>query len=486
MNQRDQDTLLSGLGTLTRGNVIPGAEADSYLQEWRRLWPGQCLAVARPGSTEEAADIVRFCQEHALPVVPQGGNTGLVGGQSPQDERSVVISLERMKRIGPVNAHAATLYTQAGATLSEVQEAAREAGMLFPVSMASEGSAQVGGAISTNAGGISVLAYGTMRERVLGLEVVLPDGRIWNGQRALRKDNTGYDLKQIFMGAEGTLGLITGAVLRLAPAPKDRVTLWLAVETAEDAVSLFHRLSGACGPALTSFELISAAALDLAFRHNSALRAPVGARTEYHVLAEISIFETISAEDLAMAALGPALENGTVADAALATSGGQRSAMWALREALPEAQAAPRAQIKHDATLPVAAIPEFLLRAGQAVETCMPGIRPVPFGHLGDGNLHYNLLAPEGMDPEAFAPHTSRISQAVYDIVQTMDGSISAEHGIGRLKRELLAMTKSDVELSLMRTLKHSLDPKGIMNPGILFDPKSMDRFETGVNTAGR
>lgn len=442
-----------------------GGDAEPHLREWRGLWTGRCLAVVAPAETAEAARVVQFCRRHGLPIVPQGGNTGLVGGQTPTDPRAVAIACDRMADILALDAEAGTITVQAGASLAQVQAAAAAEGLMFPVTMASEGSAQIGGAIATNAGGIGVLAHGSMRAQVLGLEVVLPDGRVWDGLRALRKDNTGYDLKQLFIGAEGTLGLITAAVLRLAPAPRDRATLWLSVGDPAAAVAVLADLRRACGPALTACELISPAALDVALRHDPRQRAPVaGPADGWHVLAEIAGYGEDDPQALVEAALAPALESGRVLDAALATSGAQRAALWALREGLTESQARMAAQIKHDIAVPVARVADFLDRADAAVRTLMPTARPVPFGHLGDGNVHYNIVA-ETPVPD---PLIAAVTSAVHAAALACGGTISAEHGIGQLKRAAMSGIKSAVELDLMAAVKRALDPDGLMNPGKL------------------
>lgn len=457
--------LIDGLRAIVgdRG-VRLGADAAPHLTEWRGLWPGRCLAVAAPDGPEQVAGVVQFCLRHGLPVVPQGGNTGLVGGQAPSDPRAVVIACDRMARILELDAQAGTITAQAGATLAQVQAAAGAEQLMFPVSMASEGSAQIGGSIATNAGGISVLAHGSMRAQVLGLQAVLPDGRIWDGLRALRKDNTGYDLKQLFIGSEGTLGIVTAAVLRLVPAPRDQATLWLAVPSPAAAVALLAGLARACGPMLTACELISSAALDVALRHAASHRVPVDPNHGWHMLAEISTQADGLSQTLAEAVLGPALEAGHVLDAALASSGAQRAAMWALREGLTESQARAGAQIKHDIAVPVARISGFLAAADAAVHALMPMARTVPFAHLGDGNVHYNVLS-----AAPFPEHLRlAITGAVHDIALDHGGTISAEHGIGQLKREAMSAIKTATELDLMVALKRAIDPQGLMNPGKL------------------
>lgn len=464
----DIPALLDRLGAIVGpANLLTGGDAAARLAEWRGLWAGECLALTRPGSTAEVAALMRLCAANALAVVPRGGNTGLVGGQVPMSDRAVAICLDRMSRIGAADRSAGTIRAEAGATLAAVRQAAAEAGMLFPVSLAAEGTAQIGGTIATNAGGTAVLAHGSMRAQVLGLEVVLPDGRIWDGMRALRKDNTGYDLKQLFIGSEGTLGIVTAAVLRLVPAPRDHATVWLSLETPEQALEILSRLSAALGPGLTTFELISAGALDVLRDHDPSRQPPVEAEGAWHVLAEASVFGAQDSDALVLPVLETLLEEGIALDAALASSLAQRQALWALREDLTETQSRAGAQIKHDISLPLAAIPAFLERAGAALRERMPGVRIVPFGHLGDGNLHYNLLAPRGED-DGFRARSAALSTLVHDLVLELGGSISAEHGIGRLKRDEMGQIKSAVELDLMHRLKAALDPEGRLNPGVM------------------
>lgn len=441
-----------------------GDDAAPHLREWRGLWAGRCLAVVAPSDAGQVAQVVTLCHRHGLPVVPQGGNTGLVGAQTPTDPRAVVIACDRMTGILDLNPAAATITVQAGTTLAQVQTAAAAKGLMFPLSMASEGSAQIGGAIATNAGGIGVLAHGSMRAQVLGLQAVLPDGRIWDGLRALRKDNTGYDLKQLFIGAEGTLGIVTAATLRLVPAPRERATLWLALADPAAAVALLGDLARAAGPGLTAFELISPAALDLALAHDPHRRPPLPVSAGWHVLAEISGQAEGAAQELAETVLAPALDKGLALDAALASSGAQRAAMWALREGLTESQARMAAQIKHDIAVPVAQVPAFLAAADATVHALAPELRPVPFGHLGDGNMHYNLVCDRVPDPSLVAA----VTQAVHDAALRTGGTISAEHGIGLLKRDAMPAIKSETELDLMRAIKRAIDPQGLMNPGKL------------------
>jgi FAD/FMN-containing dehydrogenase len=449
-------------------NVLTAAaDVDPFLNDWRGRYRGRARAVVRPGSTGEVAAIVRACCEGAVPIVPQGGNTGLCGGATPStDGDALVVSLVRMRRLRALDAENATITVEAGMPLASVQQAAADAGLLFPLSLAAEGTATIGGNLSTNAGGTAVLRFGNARELVLGLEVVLPDGRVLDALRALRKDNTGYDLKQLFVGAEGTLGIVTAAVLKLFPAPRARATAWVAIASPRDAVALLRALRQALSDRLTGFELMSEVALGFALRHFAKLRNPVPGHP-WHALVQADD----AAEGSALArqlekALADAIEAGVARDAAIAQTLEQADAMWALRENISDAQKIEGPNIKHDIALPVSAIPEFL-REGQArLEAEFPGVRFVVFGHLGDGNLHYNLSAPAGVAADAFMAQAPRANRIVHDLVAARAGSISAEHGIGQLKRGELVRYKSDTELDVMRAVKHALDPRGLMNPG--------------------
>jgi len=405
-------------------------------------------------------------------VVPQGGNTGLCGGATPlADGAAVVVNLSRLRRIRSVDAANNALCAEAGVPLAAVQAAAQEADRLFPLALASEGSCEVGGVISTNAGGVQVLRYGNTRELVLGLEVVLPDGQIWDGLRALRKDNTGYDLKQLFIGAEGTLGIVTAATLKLFARPCAVVTAWLAVASPAAAVELLGRLRAAVGDRVTAFELISRASLDLVLQHIPGTRDPLGQPSPWYVLLELS--DTVTGDTLAgllEAELAATIAEGRVIDGAIATSESQAQALWQLRENISEAQKREGISIKHDISVPVSAIPGFLDAAGAALAAAYPGLRIVCFGHLGDGNLHYNLSRPVCGENDEFIARSGEVNRIVYDRVAERGGSISAEHGIGQLKRELLPDYKSAVEIDLMRRIKQAFDPRGLMNPGKVID----------------
>ena len=461
-------------GIVGTKNVITDADAMvPYLKEWRDLFRGKAQGIVRPGSTAEVAELVKLAAKTGTVLVPQGGNTGLVGGQIPISEgREVILSLQRLDKIRAVDTDGDTMIVEAGVTLKRAQDAAEAAGRLFPLSLASEGSCTIGGNLSTNAGGTAVLAYGNARELCMGLEVVLPDGRIWNGLRQLRKDNTGYDLKNLFIGAEGTLGIITAAVLKLFPAPAARATAFLAVPDPAAALELLNAAKAGAGGTLTTFELMPRIGMDFVLRHASGTRDPLSESSPWYVLMEVSAQQASGLDEHVEAFLGEALEKGIVTDAALAGSLSQRADFWKLREMLSEVQTYEGGSIKHDVSVPIHATPEFLARAIAAVEAMVPGCRPVPFGHLGDGNIHFNVSQPVGADKAGFLARWSEMNEAVHAIVAELHGSISAEHGIGRLKRDLLPGVKDPVELDLMRTIKKTLDPQGILNPGAVLAAK--------------
>jgi len=443
------------------------AEMAPYLTDWRGRFHGHALAVARPQSTPEVAAVVHACVEAGVALVPQGGNTGQCGGATPDASgHAVVVSLARMDRVRAIDHDNATLTVEAGATLVAVQEAAREAGLMFPLSLAAEGSCTIGGNLSTNAGGTAVLRYGNTRELVLGVEVVLPDGRIWDGLRGLRKDNTGYDLKQLFIGAEGTLGIVTAVVVKLFAAPRSRGTALVAVADAGAAVQLLRRLKPVLGDRLVGFELMSAYSMQLSQKHMPALPDPLPGHPWYALVQADDSADTSTVAELLESALGAAIEAGIAKDATIAQSLEQAADLWALRENIAEAQRREGPNIKHDISLPVSAIPRFLDEAAGALTLAFPGLVFVTFGHLGDGNLHYNLAAPPGASADAFMANTERANRIVHDLVAAHGGSISAEHGIGQMKREELVRYKSEVELDLMRAIKRALDPRGTMNPG--------------------
>ncbi len=448
------------------------ADTASFFSDWRGRYQGDGLCVVRPGSSTEVASVVACCAAAGVAVVAQGGNTGLVGGATPLGPAAfpsgeVVVSLARLNKIRTLDLDNNTITVEAGCILQQVQEAAAAAGRLFPLSIAAEGSATIGGNLSTNAGGVQVLRYGNMRELTLGLEVVLADGRIWNGLRGLRKDNTGYDLKHLFIGAEGTLGLITCAVLKLFPAPAARATAWVALRDPAAAVVLLSRLREKCGERISAFEIIGRTALELVVRHIPGSRDPLTEVHDWQVLAELS--DTLAGFDLDGALerlLAEEIDAGRVVDAAIAQSQAQAAALWQLRENISEAQKKEGVSIKHDISVPVSSIAEFIGRADEALVRRFPGVRIVCFGHIGDGNLHYNLSKPAALANADFIAQTEAVNLIVHDLANDLSGSISAEHGLGQLKREEILRYKSAVEMDLLRGVKQLLDPAGVMNPG--------------------
>jgi len=443
-------------------------EIGPYATDWRKRYRGRAVAVVRPASTAEVAAVVRACAETRTGIVPQGGNTGLCGAATPDGSGSqIVLNLSRMNRVRAVDTYNNTITAEAGCVLANLQKAAEEAGRLFPLSLASEGSCEIGGNLSTNAGGTAVLRYGNARDLVLGLEVVLPSGEIWDGLRGLRKDNTGYDLKQLFVGAEGTLGVITAAVLKLFPLPRSRATAVVALQDPESALDLLKRTLEEGGERLSGFELFSGFCLSLVLKHFKDVAAPFAGRFPHYVLMELSDTRPGNAlASLAESILGAALEEKRILDAAIAQSDTQARAFWKLREFISEAQAHEGPNIKHDVSIPISAIPEFIRTTDVKLATAYPGVRMVTFGHLGDGNLHYNVSAPDGVAPDVFVKETAAVNRIVHDSVAGFRGSISAEHGLGQLKREEIRRYKSSLELGLMRSIKGVLDPNGIMNPG--------------------
>ena len=448
-----------------KGWIGDAVGMEPYLIEERGLYRGACDMVVLPRTTTEAASVVSHCARAGVPIVPQGGNTGLVGGGVP--EGGIVLSTARLDRIREIDPLNHTITAEAGCVLANVQAAAGEAGAYFPLSLAAEGSCRIGGNLSTNAGGVAVLRYGNARDLVLGLEVVLPDGQVWDGLRRLRKDNTGYDLKQLFIGAEGTLGIITAAVLKLFPAPRARVTVLAALPGVDAVMDLFARVREGFGDALGAFEVISRIGLDIGLEHIPGVIDPFQSRHGYYALMEVTSPRTGEGlRESLEAHLSDALEKGIAADAVIAFSERQAQELWRIREAVPEAQKLEGGSIKHDVSVPVSRVARFIERATGAVEKDLPGVRVLAFGHLGDGNIHFNLLQPKAMDRDDFLSRWDRMNRLVHDIAVELDGSFSAEHGIGKLKRGDMERYKSAVELDLMRTLKSALDPKNIMNPG--------------------
>ena len=458
--------------------IVSDAERGPYEVDWRDAYHGRAAAVVRPASTDEVARVVALLAELGVPIVPQGGNTSLCGASVPDASGSqVIVNLSRMNRVRAVDAQNNTMTVEAGCVLAAAQQAAEQHDRFFPLSLGSEGSCEIGGNLSTNAGGTGVLRYGNTRELVLGLEVVLPDGRVWDGLRGLRKDNTGYDLKHLFVGAEGTLGIITAAVLKLFPRPRSQATAFVAVESPAKAVALLSHLREHCGERVTSFELIARICLDLVFKHIPGARDPLPAPSPWYVLVELS--DSTPGDALATLfeeSLGAAIEGGLVLDAALAASKAQQQEFWKLRENISEAQKVEGPSIKHDVSVPVSRVAEFIERADAELKKRFPDVRIVAFGHAGDGNIHYNcsmIPAPLNGDPRssrdeasAFHAKAPEVNHVVYEVVTSLNGSISAEHGLGQLKREEIKRYKSALELDLMRAIKRTLDPKELMNPG--------------------
>jgi D-lactate dehydrogenase (cytochrome) len=449
--------------------VLAGADAAPLLRDERGLYEGAAALVVRPGSTEECAAVVRVCHDARIGVVPQGGNTGYCGGATPFDgeRRQILLSLARMNRVREVDPVGFTLTAEAGVVLKRAQEAASAEGMLFPLSMGSEGSAQIGGNLSTNAGGLAVLRYGTMRELVLGLEVVLPNGAVLEELKALRKDNTGYDGKALFLGAEGTLGVITAAVLKLFPEPRTRATAWVAVASVAAACKLLGRARRASGDQVVSAEYVSRRSLELVLQHVDGARDPLDSRAEHYMLLELaSADEDDRLRDKLERVLESGLAAGEVLDGTIATSEAQRRGLWLLRERVPEAERRSGGSVKHDVSVRIGRIGEFLERV-QPELARIASHRLSIYGHIGDGNLHFNVLPPAGESIDAFrARAAGSLSACVHDTAAALGGSFSAEHGVGVLKVRELARYKSEAALALMRTLKQALDPHGIMNPG--------------------
>ncbi len=438
-----------------------------YIREMRDMYSGRASLVLRPGSTQEVAQILALANEYAIPVVPQAGNTGLVGGQTPMGGE-ILLSVSRLKKVRAVDPEGFTITVEAGLTLAEVQRAADDANRLFPLSLPSEGTCQIGGNLSTNAGGVNALVYGTARSLVLGLEVVLADGRVWNGLSQLKKDNTGYDLKDLFIGAEGTLGIITAAVLKLFPKPVEKATAFVGLPDLDSALALFTLGQEIAGSSLTAFEVMKHIVLDTIVKHARGARNPFPASEHpgYALLETSGLTADGSAERLLTDTLMTASERGVITDAVVAGSLGQARDFWYVRESYSEAQKPLGGSIKNDVSVPVHAIPEFIRRADAAMERICPGCRPIPIAHFGDGNIHYNISQPEGMAKDAYMALWDDMVHAVHAEVLALNGSISAEHGIGQMKVPELAEVKGPVAMDLMRGIKQAFDPKGILNPG--------------------
>ncbi len=469
--QQSTTPLVSALIKLLgpQGVLTSPEDLEPHVVDWRGVYRGKTAAVARPSNTREVAAVMALCAESGVPVVPQGGNTGMCGASIPNaGGNEIVLSLARMNKVLDVDPLNNTLTAEAGCVLAAIQQAATDAGRLFPLSLGAEGSCQIGGNLSTNAGGVNVLRYGNTRDLVLGVEVVLPDGRIWNGLRGLRKDNTGYDLKHLFIGAEGTLGIITAATLKLFPRPAANATAWMAVRDPEAALQLLALMRRHCNDRITAFELISRHSLELVWKHVPGTRDPIAEPHPWYVLTELADAgnEQALRADLETA-LEEALQQSLVDDAVIAENRSQAQALWHMRESIPEgARQEPVMVYRHDIAVAVGRIPEFIREAQAALEARFPGVRLICFGHLGDGNLHYNAYLPERLRSDAAARDAHDVTETVYDIVQRYGGSFSAEHGIGLSKVAELAHYKDPVELDLMRTLKRALDPRGLMNPG--------------------
>jgi FAD/FMN-containing dehydrogenase len=450
------------------GYLDQASDIAPYLIDQRRLYRGATAAVLRPNSTGQVAELLAICNAENIAVVPSGGNTGYCGGATPSENGSqIVISLNRMRKIRSLDALNYTITAEAGCVLAELQTAAESADRYFPLSLGSEGSCQIGGNLSTNAGGTSVVKYGMVRSLVLGIEAVLPDGRILDGLRSLRKDNTGYDLRDLFIGSEGTLGIITAATLKLYPRPRTIVTAMIALSSMEAAIELLAHLRTASGDAIVTYELMPRIVWDFQFRHLRNVADPFDAKHAFYVLIEVQSARDDPALASAMeASLSAAIEDELAEDALLAQTEAQRQAFWRLREQVPDGERQAGASIKHDVSVAITDIPALVKEGSAAMLSIVPDGRVVAFGHLGDGNLHFNLGQPEGSDRAAFEALTPQVNRAVHDVVTKYRGSIAAEHGIGRLKRDELAHYKSAVELAVMRAIKKALDPNGIMNPG--------------------
>lgn len=467
---QDTDALVARLREALgdKGVSTDEGEIAGHVADWRGRWVGRTPVLVKPASTEEVSAAVKIVTQAGFAITPQGGNSGLVNGGVPYGE--VLISMRRMNRVREVDALNDSMTVEAGVILTSAQQAADEAGRLFPLSLGAEGVATIGGLISTNAGGVGVLRYGMMRELVLGIEAVLADGRIWNGLRGLRKDNTGYDLKQLFIGAEGTLGIVTAATLKLFPKPAVKETAWCAVASPADAVALLEKAKAASGGAVTGFEIVAKLGLDLVVEHVPDTRDPLPSELPWRILMELSLPREEGAREMTEAILADAIEAGLVEDAVIAESVAQARAIWKIRESVPEAERHHGKALKHDVSVPVSRVAEFIARGSQLVAKVAPGADIIAFGHVGDGNIHYNVTPPPGVDGDAYVEgEGKKVSAAIHDLIVELGGSISAEHGIGLLKRDELVQRKAGVEIEMMRAVKAALDPDNRMNPGRVF-----------------
>lgn len=471
------DTLTSPLGDfldqaveqIGSTNVLTErSDKEGHLAELRKLFVGESAAVLRPNTTEQVSAIMRLANEHGVAIVPQGGNTGLVGGQIPDmTGDQIILSLSRLNRIRDVDPAGNTIVVESGCVLENLHKAADAVDRLFPLTLGSMGSCQIGGNLSTNAGGTAVLAYGNTRDLVLGLEVVLADGRIWNGLRRLRKDNTGYDLKHLFVGAEGTLGIITAAVLKLFPKPAARHVAFLGVSDPQAAGQLFNRVKSEFGNALTGFEILKRTGIEIAVKNLEGVRDPLETECPWYILLELSGGRETADDSAKLESfLADAFEDSVVIDGTIAQSEQQAESFWHIRHGMSEAQRHDGGSITHDVSVPIARVPDFLDKGIAAIIEAIPDCRPNPFGHFGDGNIHFNISPGYGSDRDAFFGRRDQISSIIYDLTLEMGGSFSAEHGIGQLKRQMLQDVKDPVELALMKSVKQTLDPRGILNPG--------------------
>jgi FAD/FMN-containing dehydrogenase len=467
------DQLIASVRTVVgdHGLLTDPSDTAGYSEDWRRLYQGRTRAVVRPATTRETAAVVRLCAEAGVPIVPQGGNTSMVGGAVPAEDGSeFVLSTARLNHVRAIDAVDLTMTIEAGVTLKAAQTFAADAGCLLPLSISSEGSAQIGGVLAANAGGNNTVRYGNARDLVLGLEVVLADGTIWNGLRRLRKDNTGYCLRQLFVGSEGTLGIITAAVLKLAPRPREIAVAFCAVNAPEDALELFARFQAHDAAAISAFELMSGMGTELVLKHIEAATLPLSVPAPFYVLVELATpRDNAGLRDALEQVLEDALGDEVITDAAIAESDAQRAAIWQLREEHSEAQKREGASVKNDVSVPVSKVPEFIQQATENCLRLIPGIRAVPFGHMGDGNIHFNLVQPKGSDTAWFLAQDHAIMDTVNEVVRAFDGSFSAEHGIGKLKPYMMPDWRGGAELVMMQRIKAALDPQGILNPGKIF-----------------